>query len=393
MVVFSFPAGRSGGMTRDARVGLGAGAITNGGTGTDGGGSAGPPSSPACRPHWTCAAPTNARTTKGASIGGGARLPSVVAALSATCLRVNRVGHGRTWGNSRPSRTASAQRPRAAQPVIARSPTLPNGLTRRRIAGGDARSIPNRARARAIADAEYHRRRNIARGTTSTTAPQGTQRKRRHATVRAAALPRASVGPSIHRVRRPCPCSRKLAPAGRLATWQAGHCRGRTSSGDGGLASHLLTSRSLCTIRLGLRSPSGIQPGPRWGRCSSTGPHHYFWSRDHPGPRPPPSAAAHYITPAARLQAPLADGPAISFRAPGHHEAGPPTPPSSAISSRGNSTCPSPGSAPSALRRSRPGLPGPVRADHGVRVGRLRVLAAGPRTAGRWRTSPRSRGR
>jgi hypothetical protein len=107
----------------------------------------------------------------------------------------------------------------------------------------------------------------MARGTTSTTALHRRQRKRRHRTVGAAGAPSGSVGPSVHRSRNPCPCSRRLAPAGRLATPHAGHRCGRTSSGDGGRASHPLTSSALCTIRVGLRSPSGIHPGPRWGRC------------------------------------------------------------------------------------------------------------------------------
>jgi hypothetical protein len=294
---------------------------------------------PACRPHQTCAAPMNARTVRGASIGGGARLPSVVAARSATCLRMNAAGDGRTRGNSCPDRTASTQRPSVTQPAAARYPTLPNGLICPRIAGGDARSIPNRASARAMAQAEYHRRRSIARGTTSTTARQVTHRKRRHGTVSAAGVPPASVGPSIHRVRSPCPCSRKLAPAGRLAAWHPGHCFGRTSSGDGGLASHLLTSSSLCTIRLGPRSLSAIQPGATMGTVlQAPVPITISGAETIPAPRPPPSAAAHYITAAGRLQAPVADGAPIASRARRHQEVGALTPPSSAIKSRGN-TC------------------------------------------------------
>src|SRR5205814_132522 len=207
--------------------------------------------------------------------------------------------------NSCPDRTASTQRPSVTQPAAARYPTLPKGLICPRIAGGDTRSIPNRARARAMAQAEYHRRRSIARGTTSTTAPQGTLRKRRHGTVSVAGVPPASVGPSIHRVRSPCPCSRKLAPAGRLAAWHPGHCFGRTSSGDGGLASHLLTSSSLCTIRLGPRSLSAIQPGATMGTVlRAPVPITISGAETIPAPRPPPSAAAHYITAAGRLQAP-----------------------------------------------------------------------------------------
>ena len=51
--------------------------------------------------------------------------------------------------------------------------TVWNGLTRRRTAVGGACSMPNRARASAIALPEYHRRRSIARGTTRMRAPQG----------------------------------------------------------------------------------------------------------------------------------------------------------------------------------------------------------------------------
>ena len=142
-------------------------------------------------------------------------------------------------------------------------------------------------------------------GTTSTTAPQGTNWKRRQDTVSAAGVPPASVGPSIHRVRSPCPCSRKLAPAGRLAAWHPGHCFGRTSSGDGGLASHRLTSSSLCTIRLGPRSLSAIQPGATMGTVlRAPVPITISGAETIPAPRPPPSAAAHYITAAGRLQAP-----------------------------------------------------------------------------------------
>jgi hypothetical protein len=188
-----------------------------------------------------------------------------------------------------------------------------------------------------MAQAEYHRRRSIARGTTSTTAPQGTHRKRRHGTVSVAGVPPASVGPSIHRVRSPCPCSRKLAPAGRLAAWHPGHCFGRTSSGDGGLASHLLTSSSLCTIRLGPRSLSAIQPGATMGTVlRAPVPITISGAETIPAPRPPPSAAAHYITVASQLQAPVADGAPIATRARRHQEVGALTPPSSAISSRGN---------------------------------------------------------
>ena len=83
------------------------------------------------------------------------------------------------------------------------------------------------------------------------------------------------------------------------------HRCGRTSSGDGGCASHPLTSNALCTIRVGLRSPSGIYPGPRWGRCwKHRSPSLFSGAETIPAPRPPPSEAAHYITTAGRSQAP-----------------------------------------------------------------------------------------
>jgi hypothetical protein len=261
--------------------------------------------SPVRRPHGSCAAPVNARTVSGASIGGGARLPSVVAARSATCRRVNRSGHRRTFGKSLRARTASAQRPIVAHPAAAVKPRLPKGLVRRRTSVGATRSIPYSASASAIAQAEYQRRFSIARGTTSTTASHATHRNRRQATVNASGFPAGSCGPKIHRVRKPCPCNRKLAPAGRLATSHAGHRFGRTSSGDGGFASHLLTSSSLCTIRVGLRSLSGeIYPGPRWGRCWLTGPHHYFSRQDHPAPPPPPSGPRTTSRPPRRSKRP-----------------------------------------------------------------------------------------
>lgn len=261
--------------------------------------------SPVRRPHGSCAAPVNARTVSGASIGGGARLPSVVAARSATCRNVNCLGHCRTWGKRLRARTASAQRPSVAHPAAAVKPTLPNGLVRRRTSVGGARSIPYSASASAIALAEYHRRRSIARGTTSTTALHATHRNRRQATVCASGFPVGSCGPKIHRARKPCPCNRKLAPAGRLATSHAGHRFGRTSSGDGGFASHLLTSSSLCTIRVGLRSLSGeIYPGPRWGRCWLTGPHHYFRGRTIQPRRPLLSGARTTSRPPRRSKRP-----------------------------------------------------------------------------------------
>jgi hypothetical protein len=114
------------------------------------------------------------------------------------------------------------------------------------------------------------------------------------------------------------------------------HRRGRTSSGDGGFAIHPLTSSALCTIRVGLRSPSGIQPGPRWGRCCSTGPHHYFRRRDHPGPAPP-SVRSRVLHHDPRLEeSPLPAGLPIASRARCHHPAGAVTGPSSAFKSHGN---------------------------------------------------------
>src|SRR5580692_1908645 len=154
------------------------------------------------------------------------------------------------------------------------------------------------------------------------TAPTPARWRTPSGTVTVVGSPSASVGPSCHRVRRPCPCSRKLAPAGRLATPHAGHLFGRTSSGDGSFASHHLTSSPLCTIRLWLRSLTGIYPGPRWGRCFSTGPHHYFWRRDQgPAPRPLPTGRAIHHAPRPSPSA-LPDGLPIAQPARRHHEPG-----------------------------------------------------------------------
>src|SRR5438045_9789133 len=107
---------------------------------------------------------------------------------------------GALEGNSCPDRTASTQRPSVTQPAAARYPTLPNGLICPRIAGGVARSIPNRAEARAIAQPDYHRLRSIARCPTITTAPPGTHRTRPHTTLSVAGVPPAALGPLVHLV-------------------------------------------------------------------------------------------------------------------------------------------------------------------------------------------------
>lgn len=210
------------------------------------------------------AAPTNARTVSDASTGGGARLPMAVAARSATWRRVNSSGHPRTPENRRPLLTASDQRQSVAQPATAVVPTILKGLVCRRISAGLCRFRPKRAKACAMADAEYQRRASIASGTTSTTASHLRHRYRRHGTSIATGTSNAAGGPSICRTRRPWPCSRSPCPDGRLATPQHGQCAGRTSSTAGILDNHRLTSRALCTIRLLLRSFSltGIYPGP-----------------------------------------------------------------------------------------------------------------------------------
>lgn len=187
-----------------------------------------------------------------------------VAARSATWRRVNSSGHPRTPENRRPLLTASDQRQSVAQPATALVPTILKGLVCRRISAGLFCSRPNSARACAMADAEYQRLCSIAPGTTSTTVAQFRHKYRRHGTFAATGSASAACGPSICRTRRPCPCSRSPCPDGRLALPQQGQRAGRTSSTVGILDNHCLTSRTLCTIRLLLRSFSstGIYSGP-----------------------------------------------------------------------------------------------------------------------------------
>lgn len=102
-------------------------------------------------PHAARAAPTNARTTSDASTGGGARPPIALAACSATWRRVKLAGQARTSGNSRPSRTASHQRCRLTQPVLAVVPMTLSTLVLRLTSAGLKCSKPNKASACAMA--------------------------------------------------------------------------------------------------------------------------------------------------------------------------------------------------------------------------------------------------
>jgi len=261
--------------------------------------------SPVRRPHGSCAAPVNARTVSGASIGGGARLPSVVAARSATCRRVNRSGHWRT-------REKSLPRSNRIRPAADRCP--PSRGREAEVAEG-ARTSPDLSRGDAIDSVQRQRQRNRA----GRVPPPLQDRSRHHQHHRVAR--HAPEPPAGHRQR--LRLSRRLLrsqdpPRPQTVPVQSqARARGpaRHLTRRAPLRPNLLGRRRIrqppLDVQLALYDSSGAPvsfrgdlPGATMGTVLAHRSPSLFSRQDHPAPPPPPSGPRTTSRPLRRSKRP-----------------------------------------------------------------------------------------
>ena len=136
---------------------------------------------------------------------GAALAASAAAALAATRRNDAEGPAPGTDGNSSPRATARAQRRNVTQPLAAVAPRTLAGHTRCRTLAAVVTTSPQSASAKPIAEALYSRPATTSNGTTTITAPQGTQRYRRTVISTVSGGSNRPPGPRTCRTRVPWP--------------------------------------------------------------------------------------------------------------------------------------------------------------------------------------------